>query len=355
MAGRARLTVGGIARPVFAGLVVGVLIAHALALDWFSQQLQFGTALQTMAKPMYTRLLEPQTPVVVAHPAPPKPPPANKVRKAAPAPAPAASAPVVAHAQPEPATPEVKEPPPPVAAPTAEEQVALAPQPAASEPAKDPDAHLDTWPSDTRLNYRLGGRFRSGELYGDGRVQWQRVGDQYQVRAEVDVTLWAHIAFTSQGKVGAEGLLPRVYEEERRNGRRAARISETVVILDNGRTLPRPNGVQDTASQFVDLGHRFATGELPIEVGKTVEVWLARPGGVDLWTYDVVERETLATPKLGPVEAFHLKPRAIPNPRGNISAEIWFAPALQFLPVRIRIRMGENDYVDLLVESIEQR
>ena len=34
---------------------------------------------------------------------------------------------------------------------------------------------------------------------------------------------------------------------------------------------------------------------------------------------------------------------------------MWFAPSLQYLPVRIRVNMGESTYVDLMVEKIEQR
>ena len=73
-----------------------------------------------------------------------------------------------------------------------------------------------------------------------------------------------------------------------------------------------------------------------------------------LWTYDVVEEETLATPELGAVQAFHLRPRPIANPSGAITAEIWFAPSLHYLPVRIRISLGGDNFVDLMVERIEQ-
>jgi hypothetical protein len=73
-----------------------------------------------------------------------------------------------------------------------------------------------------------------------------------------------------------------------------------------------------------------------------------------LWTYDVVAEDTLQTPELGPVQAFHLRPRPISNPRGVITAELWFAPALQYLPVRVRISLGSENFVDLMVERIEQ-
>jgi hypothetical protein len=55
------------------------------------------------------------------------------------------------------------------------------------------------------------------------------------------------------------------------------------------------------------------------------------------------------------VQAFHLKPRPIANPRGNITAEMWFAPSLQYLPVRIRVNMGDDVNIDLIVDKIEQR
>ena len=213
----------------------------------------------------------------------------------------------------------------------------------------------DSWPADTRLNYALSGRFRSGDLYGDARVQWQRSEGRYQVRIDIDLSPWVQQVLTSQGAVTPSGLQPEVYEETRRGKNRSVRIEPGGIRLDNGRSVARPQGVQDTASQFVELSHRFATGQERLEVGKSVSFWMARPGAVDLWTYDVVKREVLRTRKLGEIEAFHLRPRPIANPRGNITAEMWFAPSLQYLPVRIQVKMGDEALVDLLVDTIEQR
>jgi hypothetical protein len=224
----------------------------------------------------------------------------------------------------------------------------------ASAPAAPASANLDSWPADTRLSYRLSGWFR-GELYGSARVQWQRQDARYQVRVGIDVTPFVSLTLTSQGDVTPQGLSPNAYEELRRSSVRGVRIVDDAVVLRDGRRLPRPLGVQDTASQFVELSHRFASGQERLEVGRSIDVWLARPGGVDLWTYDVVGRQVLRSPDLGPIETFHLKPRPISKPRGNITAEMWFAPSLQYLPVRIRVTMGPETYVDLMVEKIEQR
>ncbi|MCD6078309.1 MAG: hypothetical protein K0R89_2247 [Ramlibacter sp.] len=351
----------------------GVVLAHLLVLEWFGRQADALSALQAMAPPMFTRLLRPvQPPPVASAPPPaaaePKPraraalppkPPASaaapKAEEPAREPETVAQAPAAAEPVAEPIAEPVPEPP---AEPLAEPAVAVAEAaaPAASSPAaaaSSASATLDRWPVDSRLSYDVSGHWR-GPLYGNARVQWQREADKYQVRLDVDLGLFTQV-LTSQGEVTPQGLVPQVYEEYRPGKRRIARIGEQVVTLESGRTLPRPDGVQDTASQFVELSQRFATGQELLEVGGTVSVWLARPGGIDRWTYDIVEREMLRIPRMGEVEAFRLVPRPLDKPRGNYTAEMWFAPSLQYLPVRIRIHMGTEAWLDLTVEKIEQR
>ena len=341
MAGAASLNAGPGRRLL--ALLALVLLAHALALDWFAHQLQQASVLRPMPTPMLTRLLKPETPVA------PAPPPPAVARKRAVRPAvtsiasketprrPQAAA--SAAEEPAEAASEPQEPaPPPVAqAPAAEApasasvptdvtasspatatastatattDTADAPQAAVSSPsAAAPGPDLDGWPVDTRLSYHLGGLFRHGELHGNARVQWQRQDQRYQTRVDIDITLLVSLAMTSQGEVTPLSLKPQVYEELRRGGTRWARMGEDTIALSNGSTVPRPPGVQDTASQFVELSHRFASGQDALEVGRSVSLWMARPGGVDLWTYDIVGRDMLKTPGFGEVEAFHLKPR----------------------------------------------
>ena len=35
-------------------------------------------------------------------------------------------------------------------------------------------------------------------------------------------------------------------------------------------------------------------------------------------------------------------------------AEMWFVSSLQYLPVRIRVELGQGNFINLLVEGIEQ-
>ena len=334
-----------------------VLGGHAVLLEWLARQWREPPPLPLMAQPLFTRLLTVSAPVPPRAPPPRRPPPAaHPLHAGAPAPAPvavstpAATTPTVADALPAAtvaATPEPAISPDPSTAPS--------PDPAASSPAAPAPDPLAGWPADTRLSYVLRGWYR-GELQGDARVQWQRTAERYQVRVDVVVSTFMKLTMTSQGQATPQGLRPAAYEETRTGrGARAVRLGETDVTLENGRVLPRPDGVQDTASQFVELAYRFANQLQPLQLGGQVSFPMARPGAIDLWTYDVVERVMLQTPKLGAVEAFHLKPRPIANPRGNITAEMWFAPGLQYLPVRIRINQGSDVHLDLLVDKIEQR
>jgi Protein of unknown function (DUF3108) len=223
------------------------------------------------------------------------------------------------------------------------------------------------WPIDTRLTYHLGGYYR-GELHGDATVQWTRdsatQGEGYQVRIDLSVGPIKAL-LTSQGKVSAQGLLPQAYEEQWAGRQRSVTLDASDVVLTNGKRIPRPQqdgdapalpaSVQDTASQFVELGHRFAHGRAKLAEGAIVHVWLARPGGLDAWVYDVGPAETLYLPHIGPVQAYHLTPRPQASPRGSMVAEMWFAPSLQYLPVRIKLTLDKDAHLDLKVQKIEQR
>ena len=271
---------------------------------------------------------------------------------AASAPAAAASAPAQAAATaasappgPSPAVAAASMPPTSASAPAAALSVASAVAP-----------HFD-WPPSTRLDYTLTGNYR-GEVNGSARVQWIRQGQRYQV--QVDVLVGPSVAplvarrMTSDGSIGASGLVPRRYEEETSTlfgqpRRRGLSFEPDRIVLDRGTAEPWP-GVQDTASQFVQLTWLFTTQPQLLKVGQALEFPLALPRRIDRWHYDVVAEETLHT-RVGELRTFHVKPRRESTRPGELTAELWFAPTLQYLPVRILIRHEGDTYVDLMLNA----
>ena len=50
-----------------------------------------------------------------------------------------------------------------------------------------------------------------------------------------------------------------------------------------------------------------------------------------------------------------MQPRAELVRPGELAVEAWFAPTLQYLPVRISIRQDAETFIDLLIERLPQQ
>ena len=160
------------------------------------------------------------------------------------------------------------------------------------------------WPASTRLSYVLTGNYR-GEVNGTAQVEWIRVDDRYQVN--LDLVIGPEFApivtrrMTSEGNIAASGLVPTRYDEDTqvvmRDRRRMSVVFEAdAVVLANGQRRERLEGVQDTASQFIQMTYVFSTQPERLRVGGTVAFPLALPRTMDNWVYEVVEAQTLKTP-----------------------------------------------------------
>ncbi len=344
-------------------LLISVLVLHALVLNWLHSQIQNIAPLVLMTAPLFTRTIEQQTPAPAVHgvvlPTRAVKKSSVKNSNALKNGAPTNVSAVVAAESSE-SMPSASDPVPASDSATpgntgAATQPALpSAQPPASAPVNATPGDAPNWPPDTRLSYRLTGNYR-GDLSGSAQVQWQRKESKYQVKLDLKLSGFTVVSLTSQGEVSDAGLLVRSYEEDQVIGAtRRVGFAGDFVQFQDGTQLQRPPAVQDTASQFVELGHRFASGREVLKSGATVSVWLARPGGMDLWIYDVLEEELLPSTEFGPIAAFHLVPRPLAKPRGPITAEMWFAPRLQYLPVRVKITLGDGNFVNLMVDKIEQ-
>lgn len=226
---------------------------------------------------------------------------------------------------------------------------------AASAPASDEPG--PEWPLSTRLSYVLTGNYR-GSVHGQAQVEWLRQGRDYQVHLDVGVgPSFAPLIsrrMSSQGKLTPQGIAPQRYDEQTRvilaEPRRATvLIGHGEVQLANGARQPAVQGAQDSASQFVQLTWLFLTGRELLEAGRVVDFPLVLPYRQYAWQYQVVGEELLHTP-MGPVASWHLKPtRGVAG--GDLLAEVWLAPSLQFLPVRLLIRQDADTYIDLMLKS----
>ncbi|MCG3189367.1 MAG: hypothetical protein LKCHEGNO_01741 [Burkholderiaceae bacterium] len=98
----------------------------------------------------------------------------------------------------------------------------------------------------------------------------------------------------------------------------------------------------------------FTTQPQMLQPGRSIEVPLALPRRVEVWQYDVTGQETLRLP-FGEVSTMHVKPRRLHRPGSEITTQMWFAPDLQYLPVRILVEQGDDTFIDLQLERAPQQ
>jgi hypothetical protein len=201
-----------------------------------------------------------------------------------------------------------------------------------------------------------------GPVQGSASVEWLRSGPRYQVH--LDVRVGPEMAplmsrrMSSDGEITPQGLRPRRYDEVTRvlfsTRRRAVLFEPDGVVLAGGGRAALPPGVQDSASQFVQMTWWFNLQPQRLRAGETLAMPLALPQRVSLWHYDVMGEERLALP-FGTVSAWYLKPRPDSPGKSDLSVEVWVAPSLQYLPVRLRIRQEPEATVDLTLSRPPQQ
>lgn len=357
-------------------LVAGVAGLHACVTDQLAASLNRFNSTPPMPERIevtYVREMQPSPPPRPATPAPvvavvaPAPPPAAPVAAAAAASAPdtaAAPLPTESPSAPENASlAEVDDAPPAESSVEDTGAFPLEDGPDMAADASDTDAPptppVDfAWPGATRLSYVLTGNYR-GEVHGNAQVEWIRTENRYQVHLDVSVgpsfaPLFSR-RMTSEGLLTAEGLSPQRYDEEskalfRSPRRRTMHFEPDTVVLANGERTDSLPGVQDTASQFVQLTYLFSIRPDLLTAGNTVDVPLALPRHVSRWHYDVLAPETLATP-FGDISSIQLKPRREARKADDLVFDVWVSPELAYLPVRIRITQDDDTYIDLLISK----
>lgn len=348
-------------------LVLAVAAVHGCA----TRRLVHHVAALKQAEPMpprmqavYVRSMESAPPVTLAVAAPPPRPLARRMPpRPAPEPvadiasAPDAEPPAAGASAPEPEAPRLADADSPETLPTQAASEASAPwQPEPVASAAADGTPVFEWPTATRLSYVLTGNYR-GEVHGSAQVEWLREADRYQVH--LDVVVGLSVAplmsrrMSSEGLVTGQGLAPRRYDQQTKLAFNEPRRSTVLmgpdgVRLANGGWRERWPGLQDTASQFVQLAWLLSTRAELARAGATVEMPLALPRNVDRVLYDVLEPETQHT-SFGEIQVLHLKPRRVARADTDMTVELWLAPQFRYLPVRAIIRQDADTFVDLAI------
>lgn len=368
--------------------VTGVVLAAHAALLWSLPAANIQPQAKDDQLLMQTRMVEiapppPPPPAPATEPAP-KPTPAPRPKpapKAAPQPRVPAPAPA-----PEPAGPEsesnqtlASDMQSPVAPETEANstQTASAPEPPAPPPPEPEPAEIsdsDTakpmqitpagsaplppgtplpiaLPGGATLEFNASGQVKGFNYSAGAELQWQHDGQYYQARQSISMFLLGERAQTSEGLITPNGLQPLNFTDKGRKTQSASFDLPTgkARFSDGTADAAIAEGVQDRLSVFLQLSALMAAGPERYPQGTVIDLTTSGARSAVRWRFRVGATEALELP-IGSVMALRLDKLPGQN-KSDQQGAIWLAPTMQYLPVRIRLTQGQDDFVDLKLKK----
>ncbi|SFC07201.1 Protein of unknown function [Polaromonas sp. OV174] len=343
-----------------AALAVLVLLVHLLLLQTASEHWgPEASPVSPRAPALLTRRIEPVAvpPVAAQAPVAPVKKPVFKKKVAI---AQAQSAPPatnsIAEPAPEPAvtdaatgTAEVDgEPQPPTAIPTP----AMEENPAPPAPQEKPVTAM-ALPGSALLAYTMTGSAKGLNYHAKAELDWQNQGASYAARMGVSALFLGSRSMASSGQIGADGLAPMRFSDKSRSEVAAHFDADKGQISFSANTpnVPWVKGVQDRVSVLLQLGGMLAGNPAGFPVGTNITVYTVGPRDADSWTFLVEGEESL---KLPYGELNTLKLARQPRREFDQKVEVWYAPALGYLPVRSKITQANGDFIDQQLSDVNK-
>lgn len=205
-------------------------------------------------------------------------------------------------------------------------------------------------PSPTRLAFDVSGQAKKFAYNARAELLWQHDGSRYEARQEISAFLVGTRTQRSVGAITAQGLLPEKFSDKSRS-EQAAHFDYAqgrVTFSANTPQAPASPGVQDRLSVFIQLGALLAADPARFVPGTQITLTTVSARSADRWTFTIEGPETLELPS-GTTPA--LKLQRLPRKDYDQKAELWVAPSLGYLPVRIRLTQANGDFADLQLRS----
>jgi Protein of unknown function (DUF3108) len=181
---------------------------------------------------------------------------------------------------------------------------------------------------DTRIN---------GVMNQTGNIHWVNDGQHYEMVVSIPLPFVGPYVYSSKGHIDGFGIAPEQYSEQR--GRRAAditvfdRATKQLVYTRTPNNQPLADGAQDRFSVVMQLSSLVRGAPDSYKPGVVRQFSVADNDSNEIWPIETVGDENVQTAD-GNVQARHFT--RLPRREGDRRRlDIWLAPALSWLPVRI--------------------
>lgn len=201
------------------------------------------------------------------------------------------------------------------------------------------------FPASARLKYDVKGEVKGFPYQVNGDLLWMQDGKTYNARMEISHFLLGSRVQTSTGQLTTRGLEPTRFGDKVKSEVAAHfdRDKNKVTFSANTPEAPLLPGAQDQLSVFMQLGAMLGAEPHRFPQGTTLPVQAVGPRSAEAWVFTVGASERLVLPG-GELSAVRLwrDPLGAYDPK----VEIWLAPDVGYLPVRIRLTQSDGDVVD---------
>ncbi len=228
------------------------------------------------------------------------------------------------------------------ATPVAETAAPKAPATASKATAGE-DRYIVAPPA--RVRYQLTAQSHGITLSGDGELLWRHDGHQYEAQLQASARFLPTRTQRSTGALTAEGLAPQRFSDKSRHEEAThfERESGKVIFSSNKPEAVLQPGAQDRLSVMLQLGALIAGAPQKYPAGTSISIQTASTRDAEPWVFVVDGLQTLQLPG-GTVEGLKLSRQ--PRREYDVKVELWLAPGMAYVPVRLRLTQPNGDWVD---------
>jgi hypothetical protein len=210
-----------------------------------------------------------------------------------------------------------------------------------------------TLPPSAQLTYQVKGFSKGFNYVASGRLDWSHDGTTYQASMSVKALFLGSRGQTSVGRVSATGLAPVRFTDRSRSERAAhfERSTGKIRYSNNAPDAVLLPGAQDRLSVNFQLSALLNARPDAYAEGQTLHLPVSSHDVAELWLFQVGPMGTERLPA-GDIVARQLT--RSPRKEFDRKVELWLAPSVAHLPVRMRITERSGDFVDMQLEELPQ-
>lgn len=208
-------------------------------------------------------------------------------------------------------------------------------------------------PASVLLKYQVQGQAKGLNYWASAELAWQQDGQAYDSRLTVSAFLLGSRTQVSKGTLGPEGLMPTRFGDKSRSELAAhfQRDKGVISFSANSPETPLLKGAQDRLSVVMQISSLLAGDPARFPLGTMLSFQTVSQREAEVWHFLVEKEEMLQLP-FGEIDAIKLNRK--PRREFDQQIELWFAPTLGYLPVRLRITNANGDFVDQLLNKAEK-